>query len=97
MRNQLPQLIIMLSGAALIIIGVALVCLQFYHESQMQGLTPVMRGLTVDPRGTSSLQTTYVGLIVIAIGAVLEVVGILAARRSTPKRKHSAETETGNR
>lgn len=75
MRNQVPQLIIMLSGAALITVGIMLVIMQFAHEMQLPQYMPSTRGLEFGPAEGIKLSTTYVGLILVGIGAFLEVVG----------------------
>jgi energy-converting hydrogenase Eha subunit E len=79
MSEKVPQLIIMLSGAALIVVGVILVILQLNHELALSSFNPSSRALQTSPTGGLQLATTYVGLIVLAIGATLEIVGFVAA------------------
>jgi uncharacterized membrane protein YidH (DUF202 family) len=75
MKRELPQLIIMLSGAALLAAGIVLVCIQIWKF-----------GFVADPR-TGNLtwqgfdfKTHYVGVLVIAFGVLLEIVGYLGMR-----------------
>lgn len=81
MNDRTPQLIIMLSGAALIIAGLVLIAVQFYQEVlAVEPRTQLpTRTIETDPSGGLKLTTTYVGLVVVAIGALLETVGYLAA------------------
>jgi Flp pilus assembly protein TadB len=83
MSNKLPQLIIMLSGATLIVIGVVLLVLQLSTELNQPAFIPETRSLETTPTGGFKLTTTYVGLVVLVIGATLEIVGYVA---STPWR-----------
>lgn len=73
---RMPQLIIMLSGAVLLMVGVVLVSIQFGHE-MMAGIPASPRALKGGKEG-AELTTTYIGLMVTAIGAFLETVGYLA-------------------
>lgn len=81
--DRMPQLIIMLSGAVLIVIGTVLVFVQLMHEMNQPAFAPPTRALETTPTGGIQLSTTYVGLVVLAIGAALEIVGYVA---STPWR-----------
>jgi uncharacterized membrane protein len=76
--HRTPQLIIMLSGAVLIVAGLALIAVQFNQEVLISGSRPASRTIETDPSGGLKLTTTYVGLVVVAIGALLETVGYLA-------------------
>ena len=90
MSKNLPQIIIMLSGAILIVVGLVLVALQFQHDTNMPAHAPDTRVLETTPTGGLKLTTTYVGLIVLGIGAALEIVGYVAAlpwRNGSPKSK----------
>lgn len=77
--DRTPQLVIMVSGAALIVTGLVLITVQFYQEVLVLGSRPASRSIETDPSGGLKLTTTYVGLVVVAIGALLETVGYLAA------------------
>jgi uncharacterized membrane protein len=90
MKDKLPQLMIMISGVALILAGLVLVVLQIQHEMSMPSFTPAPRSIETTPTGGIKLSTTYVGLVVMAIGAALEIVGFVAAtpwRNSTRVRE----------
>lgn len=78
--ETLPQLIIMLSGAALMVVGVVLVIVQLTHELNTPGFAGSSRSLETTPTGGIKLSTTYVGLVILAIGAALEIVGYVASR-----------------
>jgi uncharacterized membrane protein len=88
MIDRLPQIIIMLSGAALIIIGLVFVGIQFQHE-WVPGFVPPPKGIETSPTGALELTTTHVGLIIIAIGACLEIVGYFAAMPRKHRLPHS--------
>jgi hypothetical protein len=80
----------MLSGAILIAVGVVLIAVQFQHDLNIPNFTPSPRILETSPTGGLKLSTTYVGLIVVGIGAALEIAGYVAAtpwRKPTPHSK----------
>jgi hypothetical protein len=86
MNRLLPQLILMLSGAALLVVGVILVFIQVSAAENATDVSAAMSQRVAsgpDPKGmeitTHSLDisTKYIGLEVIAIGAALEVFGFL--------------------
>lgn len=76
----MSQLILMISGVALILIGVVLVIVQmsleFKHPNQKHP------GRSVDVTGPfktkATLNTTYPGLVMIFLGTLLEIAGYLA-------------------
>jgi uncharacterized membrane protein len=75
-------------GAVLILIGVVLIAFQFQHELS-HDVVAASRSLAIDPQtGRLELMTTYVGLVVVAIGAALVIVGFVA---TTPWRKSSKQ------
>lgn len=85
MNRTLPQLIIMLSGAALMIVGVVLVAYQVLderHAARMASMPvdPNSQHMLVDPSKGVDLSTRFVGLEIIVIGAVLEIAGFLGLR-----------------
>ena len=69
---RFSQLIVMSSGLALIMVGLVLTVLQFSRNMRRGEFTA--RSLSAGTEGVS-LSTTYVGLILVAIGALLEAVG----------------------
>jgi hypothetical protein len=76
-----PQLIIMLSGVLCILVGLGLVVAQMWIEVTNPAHTFAQRGATMEGAGIkTSVQTTYVGLIVLLIGAFLETVSYVASR-----------------
>ena len=81
MPKNLPRLILSLSGALLIIAGLVLVYLQFNAEVFGQSPAPT-RSLELSPNAGIKLQTTYVGLILVGIGAVLEMVALIGSKTS---------------
>ena len=90
MGEKLPQLIIMLSGAALMVVGVVLIVVQLAHELNAPAFEATSRTLETTPTGGIRLSTTYVGLVVLALGAALEIVGFVASRPwSGPGRNRS--------
>lgn len=76
-----PQMMIMLTGAFLIIVGVGLIVFQMWVETTSPGIQFNPRSLNIEGVGAkASITTTYVGLIIAAIGSVLEIVGYLASK-----------------
>ncbi|MCP4317970.1 MAG: hypothetical protein GY789_18595 [Hyphomicrobiales bacterium] len=95
MTRNFPQIIIMLTGAVLTTI-------QFWSELEIarelaraksESMQLSTRSITTSPSGGFELKTTYVGLVMIVIGATLEVVGYVAA---TPWRKGKATSQPGS-
>ena len=81
MRLGHAQLIVVCSGALLIVGGLSLIIAQFWLEASLAADGPPIpsRSANIDAGGiAASLQTTYVGLVVLVVGAVLEIVGFLA-------------------
>jgi len=81
-QDVVPRLIIMISGAILIVIGVVFVGLQMHF----QGLYEESHGLEVGP-AIFMYKSKYVGMGMVAIGAVLEVVGYLTPAKWS-RRSH---------
>lgn len=69
---RFSQLTVMGSGLALIVVGLVLTILQFSRNMRRGDFTA--RSLSAGTEGVS-LSTTYVGLIMVVIGALLEAVG----------------------
>ena len=75
------QLIIMLSGALLIVVGIGLIIVQMWIEVTMPAHDFAQRGAMLEGAGTkASVQTTYVGVIVLFLGAFLEIIGYVAGK-----------------
>jgi hypothetical protein len=60
-----------LMGCLLILVGIGMV---IYQMQKVSWSRPPMRGATVGPKGIT-VKTTYPGIILIAIGAVMVMVG----------------------
>jgi hypothetical protein len=79
MSRHLPQLIILISGAVLIIFGIGLVTTQLVQEILFKADVPFCE---VNFSGTGfKLNTHYAGLSLAGIGAFLEIVGWLGSRK----------------
>jgi len=90
MIQKLPQLIIMLTGAVLIAVGLVFIWNQFALEAHAARLasTPVdpqSQHIMVDPAKGVDLSTRFVGLEIVVVGAVLEIVGFLGLKPWTGK------------
>lgn len=71
----------MLSGALLIVVGIGLVIGQMWIEVTIPATQFDPRGATFEGAGAkASVQTTYVGLIVLFVGALLEIIGYVAGK-----------------
>ena len=68
------RIIIMISGAILIIVGLAMIILQLNHDLALNNMSA---RTTEGGEADSKLTGTYLGLIVITFGWLLEVVGFL--------------------
>jgi hypothetical protein len=78
---QRAQLIIMLSGALLIFVGIGLVIAQMWIEVTVPAHEFAKRGASFEGAGTKTeVHTTYVGLIVLYLGAFLEIIGYVTGR-----------------
>jgi hypothetical protein len=78
MKNNAPQLIIMLSGAALILAGIALIIWQMQHEFAIPNFIPEGRSGTLSTSGLS-VTTTHDGIILAFVGALLQIIGYIGA------------------
>jgi hypothetical protein len=68
----------MISGAVLLVAGIALIIPQFYIEMlTFSQLKPVDRS-TLDASKGLSFTTSYVGVMVLGIGPFLEIVGYIS-------------------
>jgi hypothetical protein len=76
-----PQMLIMSSGALLILCGIAMVAYQGYSEitSQQSGFQQQQQTASVAP-GQISVTTRFPGIELIAIGALLQIVGYLGTQ-----------------
>lgn len=87
MRLAHAQLVVIWSGAVVIAGGLSLIIAQFWVEVSVisDGSRFGSRSASVDAAGVSaSVETTYVGLVVLVVGAVLEIVGLIATRPWRP-------------
>jgi hypothetical protein len=73
MPENIGQLIVMASGAILILFGMLPVTIQFFRTRNDR----MSRSASISKRGLE-VKTSYVGLIIIALGAALEVLGYLS-------------------
>lgn len=85
MSKTIPQLIIMLSGAALIVAGLVFVGLQFFNEAHAAAVAsrpvdPMSQHVAIEPGKGVDLTTRFVGLEIIVVGAVLEIAGFLGLK-----------------
>ena len=78
---------------ALIVVGVVLIAVQLAYELSAPDFTPNIRQLEVERGGRLKLGTSYIGLVVLDIGAVLETVGYVA---STPWKRSMRGGSTNN-
>jgi hypothetical protein len=78
-----PQMLIMSSGALLILCGVAMVAYQGYSEitSQQSGVQEQQQqqSASIAP-GQISVKTRFPGIELVAIGALLQIVGYLGTQ-----------------
>lgn len=76
-----PQLILLISGTTLIVVGIGLVIAQVFIQVDAPEVTFPTRSLGIDaPSASATVETTYVGLVIIVIGAVLEIVAYVGGR-----------------
>ena len=97
--DRIPQLIVMLSGAALLVAGLVLVVVQLAVEMNAPTFVPSTRSIETSATGGIKLRTTYVGLVVMAIGAALEIVGYVATvpwRSRADAKGPDSDPGTGN-
>lgn len=75
------QTIIMVTGAFLILVGVGLIVAQIWLLTTSPEIQFPTRGLDVEGLGAkASVKTTYVGLVLVVVGAILETIGFLAVK-----------------
>lgn len=74
LHPRLPQLILLGSGALLVVVGLLLTVVQFVHGLREATHMRLARGFEVGRSGVS-VKTTYVGVLIVAIGALLEALG----------------------
>lgn len=81
------QLVVVISGAALIVLGAILVVVQMILQNRYPKAKHASRSLDVSGpfKIKAALKTTYVGLLMILLGIVLELVGYLA---TAPWKNH---------
>ena len=76
-----PQMLIMSSGALLILCGIAMVAFQSYSEmtSRAPSVSPPSQRADVTP-SQISVTTRFPGIELVAIGALLQIVGYLGTQ-----------------
>ena len=81
-KATLPSLIIILSGAVLITVGICLIVFQVIDERNSSGGWPGNMSSLGAPQ--FSVKTSYVGMELVVVGAALEIAGFVGAslRRS---------------
>jgi uncharacterized membrane protein HdeD (DUF308 family) len=81
-----PRTIVVVSGAFLIIVGVALIVVQFWLYATTPGFQPPSRSLNLEAVGTQAeVRTTYVGLALVLIGAFLEAMALFVRRTGSDR------------
>jgi hypothetical protein len=71
----------MLTGTFLILVGVGLIVAQIWLQVTSPETAFPVRSLEIEGAGAkASLKTTYVGLVLVVVGAVLEAIGFLASK-----------------
>jgi hypothetical protein len=82
MRQIIPQLIVIVSGAVLLAVGIGLIIPQYQIEMSIYKSKeqPVNTSAINPPKreGDIPVNTSYVGVMVLSIGATLEIVGCLS-------------------
>ena len=78
MRRDVPQLIIMISGVALLVVGIGLIIPQFIVEMLIYRQSKIIDLSTINASRGITLGTHYVGVMVVAIGATLEIIGYIS-------------------
>jgi uncharacterized membrane protein len=76
----MPQLIVIVSGAVLMLTGIVLVVIEMRIQMNSPGTKRITRSFNVSGpfKTKATLKTTYAGLVMILLGAVMEVVAYLA-------------------
>jgi len=76
----MPQLIIIVSGAVLIVAGIVLVTFQMVVQLKRPKAKFASRSVDLGGpfKTKAALKTTYAGLVMILLGVVMEIVGYLA-------------------
>jgi uncharacterized membrane protein len=84
MKN--PKLIVIFSGLFLMIVGVGLILVQFYFQISAPEIIFPQRGANLEAVGVKAgVATTYVGLVLVVVGAFLEIVGYIFGKSSDDK------------
>lgn len=74
-------MITLLSGLLLLIVGLALIVIQFYFQLTAPEITMPSRSLNLEAGGAkANVSTTYIGLALVVVGAFLEAVGLVFGR-----------------
>lgn len=76
-----PQKVVLWTGAALILTGLALVVAQFWVQMGAPETNFPTRSLTIEGAGAKAgVNTTYVGLALVVVGAFLESLAFVATK-----------------
>ena len=76
MNRHWPQLIIVISGAVLIAVGILAICAQMYTEFMSGSFPGGFSSLEAIP-AHFKVSTSYVGIELVILGVVLEIVGYI--------------------
>jgi uncharacterized membrane protein len=85
MKRHWPQLIIVISGAVLIVMGMVAIGVQLFNQFMHNDFGGGFSRMDIVPP-RAGLVTSYVGMELVVIGAVLEMVGYIG---TAPWRKNS--------
>ena len=88
LNRDIAQLIIMISGAVLLTVGIIMIIPQFCIEMWIYYKSATISPSQFDASKGIKLGTQYVGVMVLAIGATLEIVGYVSTL-PWRDRKHS--------
>ena len=76
-----PQWLIMATGVALVAVGVVLIVAQIWLQITLPEVQFPSRSANLEGVGAkASVTTTYVGLVLVVIGAFLEVIGFIGSK-----------------
>lgn len=76
-----PKLIVIFSGLFLMVVGVALIVIQFYFQMTVPEAVMPARSLNLEAAGAKAhVSTTYIGLALVVAGTFLESIGFLFGR-----------------
>lgn len=77
------RVIVIASGAALIVVGVGLIVAQFWISATAPEFVAPSRSMNLEALGAKAeVNTTYIGFALVVVGAFLEVVGLLVRKKA---------------